>query len=692
MPLTNYYNLLGVPEHADDDTIRKAYFKAARQWHPDKNPDNVEEATEKFKQFAEANEVLRDPQQRAAYDHELRNPRRESQEDTRSGGSGGFWSWFGSGRETAHEYTEEEKEWQEARRRRAERAWAKAEKQQEEDDRKEAEAAERRRVKDEAQKLKVKAYKEEKERQQREDAALQQSLAEDLRRKADADAKAEIEDKKRRQLEKQLSKEARQRLKAAVRGNCIEEDDLQEFCLAQDLVQLETISCELEACRTDQEREPIIVEHVQRWKNAQHVALEAARKARTEAEAEKAAAEDSATASAQREWTVSELSHFTKATVEFPGGYPSRFKAISEHLAHLGFSRGEKACAAKIKELKACPSPAINSWQAAHEEGKPTVVNGDDATVSQEWSAEQQKALEAALVTYPASIAANERWSKIAADVPGRTKKECVARFKWLREQLSKEATAKPTEQAPKKETDKVVDKEAQELERRRKEQEKQKREEKREKRQLELQAEQQELAEKKRIDALERDKYLEQKKLEAERYLEQKQLEQDRLEAERRDQEAEQMKTEALERERRMAAVEAQRRLRTRSVAPEEELQNRQLQEDEAVVLESIFPDCFQQEPWEGPLGCVWKIRLGCCSEGDVAVELQIPAAKYPSLCPPQASFSNLPIGCSEADLNDDLEAFFVEHIGNGIVYEWVTELQQQLQEYDGFELPEPA
>lgn len=173
---------------------------------------------------------------------------------------------------------------------------------------------------------------------------------------------------------------------------------------------------------------------------------------------------------------------------------------------------------------------------------------------------------------------------------------------------------------------------------------------------------------------------------------MKQQQLEQDRMEEERNNQEAEKMKTEALERERRMAAVEAQRRLRSRSMAPEEESQNQQLQEDECVVLESIFQDCFQQEPWQGPLGCVWKIRLGCCSEGEVAVELQLPAGKYPSLCPPQASFSNLPIGCCEADLKDDLEAFFVEHIGDGIIYEWVVDLQQQLQEYDGFELAEPG
>jgi len=48
--------------------IRLAYRKQALLHHPDKNPDRVEEATERFKHIGEAYSVLRDPQQRAAYD------------------------------------------------------------------------------------------------------------------------------------------------------------------------------------------------------------------------------------------------------------------------------------------------------------------------------------------------------------------------------------------------------------------------------------------------------------------------------------------------------------------------------------------------------------------------------------------------------------------------------------------------
>ncbi|WP_028661136.1 molecular chaperone DnaJ [Nocardioides insulae] len=60
------YELLGIDRDADDATIKKAYRKLARQYHPDVNPGP--EAEEKFKEISHAYEVLSDPQKRAAYD------------------------------------------------------------------------------------------------------------------------------------------------------------------------------------------------------------------------------------------------------------------------------------------------------------------------------------------------------------------------------------------------------------------------------------------------------------------------------------------------------------------------------------------------------------------------------------------------------------------------------------------------
>ena len=63
----DYYEVLGVARDADDETIKKAYRQQAFQFHPDRNPDNPE-AESKFKEAAEAYEVLRNPENRARYD------------------------------------------------------------------------------------------------------------------------------------------------------------------------------------------------------------------------------------------------------------------------------------------------------------------------------------------------------------------------------------------------------------------------------------------------------------------------------------------------------------------------------------------------------------------------------------------------------------------------------------------------
>ncbi|XP_044074028.1 dnaJ homolog subfamily B member 2 [Siniperca chuatsi] len=66
--MVDYYNILGVSKTSSQDDIKKAYRKLALKWHPDKNPDNKEEAERKFKELAEAYEVLSDKSKRDAYD------------------------------------------------------------------------------------------------------------------------------------------------------------------------------------------------------------------------------------------------------------------------------------------------------------------------------------------------------------------------------------------------------------------------------------------------------------------------------------------------------------------------------------------------------------------------------------------------------------------------------------------------
>ena len=67
MAKRDYYEVLGLGKDASADEIKKAYRKMAIKYHPDKNPDDTE-AEAKFKEAAEAYEVLSNADKKARYD------------------------------------------------------------------------------------------------------------------------------------------------------------------------------------------------------------------------------------------------------------------------------------------------------------------------------------------------------------------------------------------------------------------------------------------------------------------------------------------------------------------------------------------------------------------------------------------------------------------------------------------------
>ena len=87
----DYYEVLGVQKNANADEIKKAYRKAAIQYHPDKNPGD-KQAEEKFKEAAEAYDVLSNPDKRARYDQFG-----HAGMSGAAGGGGGFGGFSGGG-------------------------------------------------------------------------------------------------------------------------------------------------------------------------------------------------------------------------------------------------------------------------------------------------------------------------------------------------------------------------------------------------------------------------------------------------------------------------------------------------------------------------------------------------------------------------------------------------------------------
>ena len=67
MSLKDYYSILGVNVNASAEDIKRAFRRLALQYHPDRNPENIEEAEAKFKEINEAYEVLSDEEKRWRY-------------------------------------------------------------------------------------------------------------------------------------------------------------------------------------------------------------------------------------------------------------------------------------------------------------------------------------------------------------------------------------------------------------------------------------------------------------------------------------------------------------------------------------------------------------------------------------------------------------------------------------------------
>ena len=151
-------------------------------------------------------------------------------------------------------------------------------------------------------------------------------------------------------------------------------------------------------------------------------------------------------------WTKEEIILLQKAVKKFPAGTKNRYEKIKEivttksnddiiQMTHYLLTNPNIKIDGDInlnqimkKEKQAQQGNSSNNTNSKENDSdkKQTNVNNSNSSNSNVWTAEEQKMLENALKKYPSSMPANERWTNIAKEVTGKTKKQCVERYKYL--------------------------------------------------------------------------------------------------------------------------------------------------------------------------------------------------------------------------------------------------------------------
>ncbi|OII71593.1 hypothetical protein cand_033060 [Cryptosporidium andersoni] len=170
-------------------------------------------------------------------------------------------------------------------------------------------------------------------------------------------------------------------------------------------------------------------------------------------------------------WTISELSLLAKALQKYPGGVNRRWELVTKF---VGNTKTKEEILIKVKELSEAEKLAKLSSEIAEESAFDIFLNvnkgvfkkcdnipdirdladmSNNSNIDRKpkfenediWNEEQQSCFEVALRKYPTSLPAKERWEKIASEVPDKTSSQCIARFKFIREQIKAKLNTRKT-------------------------------------------------------------------------------------------------------------------------------------------------------------------------------------------------------------------------------------------------------
>jgi DnaJ homolog subfamily C member 2 len=307
--------------------------------------------------------------------------------------------------------------------------------------------------------------KEERQRR-REQEALERKKAEDEAKKAEErrieeERQKKADEKLQREKEKKQFRKVKQTFRRQVSGALEEllekehalENEVDLICNSMDRTQLSDLNAKFET-KSAPEIVSLVKKHSQEIQNS-------GKEENGESHFNDAKSNDEPasitkdtpsfnppTPKTQASFTQEELSALAKGVKKFPPGGANRWDQIANYINNLCRPPNPKTkeeCIETYNRINSNKSVKSNSTGGSNNAAatsssstfsSPEMVTpaaATDVTADSSWTAEQDQHLQNGLATYPATMEKNERWTKIAKGVMGKTKKECVQRFKEIR-------------------------------------------------------------------------------------------------------------------------------------------------------------------------------------------------------------------------------------------------------------------
>jgi DnaJ family protein C protein 2 len=296
---------------------------------------------------------------------------------------------------------------------------------------------------DKEKKEKARLKKEKRDKEEREAKEKEELAAKLIAEREEQEKQEKAEIKAKREKEKKKLRKSRQVFRRLIISEheadssgawtSVEDmnDDIEIICEKLDAIELDNFTGIL-ADDSNKNKLNIVIEKANGLRDDTAKAEKAKRRERDQlriAAKEKEMATKAA--SAPKEWSKEEISALAKGVKKYPAGGANRWGTIAtfvNNLCKLPEPRRKEECIEKYNQIANSSSIGQTVSQTKKAAKAPAA----------EWTDEENKLLQEGLAKFPASMDKNERWSSIAKGVPGKTKKECVARFKAIREALKK--------------------------------------------------------------------------------------------------------------------------------------------------------------------------------------------------------------------------------------------------------------